>query len=183
MKNKLHYFVLAISFMALSVSCSKDDESNDPNNNNGGGESDPIEDFVSISVTGDETAEFSSDALSSLSGSPSNGYQFIVTSGSESTDFNISFQSKYVNVPPQPIPEGTFDLITAEDLEHGDGNYAVMFTNYDTGTSFGHEVSGTLNITESNDDYLEADFTFTTTSHTNGDEEVTVEGSFLAPRN
>lgn len=189
MKKVFHYFVLALSIGALSMSCSKDDESDNPNNNgsNGNGENDPIETFLNLNVTGDESAEFSSNAITSLSGSPNNGYDFIITRGGAASvdelEFNFSLISRYINVPPQPIPTGTFNLIAEEDLEDGDGNYAAMFTNYNTGTSFGHEVSGTLEITESTDEYIEGTFTLTTTSHTNGDEEVDIEGSFLAPRN
>jgi len=57
----------------------------------------------------------------------------------------------------------------------------VIFVNFETESSFGYEADGTLNITESNVNYLEGDFTFTTTSFTSGEEEVDVTGSFLAP--
>ena|SRR5690554_4576608 len=180
MKNKLYYFFLTFSLIALTASCSKDDDSGDKSDN---GKS--FESHITLSVTGDETGEFSSDANTAIQGSPSNGYDFIISRGPydalSDQSFSIFFSTGYIESLPLPIPTGSFDLIPYDDLEKGDGNYAVMFNNSSTGTGFGYEVSGTINITESNDNFVKGDFNFTTTSHTSGELEVDVVGSFLAP--
>lgn len=183
MNTKFYHFLLAFSIIALA-SCSDDDDS-DNNNPSGGGGDETVDSYITFSVTGDETAEFSSNATTALQGSPANGYDFIISGIPEDIqagiDFTIYFTSKYIDTPPLPIPTGSFDLIAESESENGDGNYATGFTNFETGTGFGYEVTGTLNITESTDNYVEGDFNFTTTSFTSGEEEVTIEGSFLAP--
>ena len=186
MKTKLYYFFLAFAFIALSVSCSKDEDSEDNNNNNsGGGNSETVDSFINISISGDETGEFSSDSNSAIGGSENSGYEFIISRGPDDAlsnqTFGVFLLTRYSETPQLPVPAGTFNLIAENDIEYGDGNYAIMFTNFETGTSFGYEVDGTLNITESNDDFLEGNFSFTTTSFTNGESEIQVEGSFLAP--
>lgn len=186
MTNKFYSFMIFLSLIFLSVSCSSDDDSSPDNNNSGGGGSDDIPDtFITINITGDETGEFSSDAASSLSGSGNNGYQFIISRGPddamENTSFSIFLNLKTSEIPPQPIPEGSYGLTSDDEQEQDDGNFLVQFTNFKTGTSFGYEVDGQLEITESNDNYMEGDFSCTTTSFTNGEEEIEMTGSFLVP--
>lgn len=179
MKTTLYYFFLAFSLIAFTVACSKDDDSGSGNN----GE-EPDEYFISLAVTGDEHGEFYSDSHAQLSGSPNNGYEFIISRGPENPQdmsFTIFITSRYVDLPNTPLPTGSFSLIAHDDLEHGDGNYSAMFTNLETETLFGYEVEGTLNITESKPNYMKGNFSFNTTSYTNGDVAVTVEGSFVAP--
>jgi len=177
--------MIVFSLICLSVSCSKDDDSDSSSNSGGGGSEEIPESFITLNVTGDETGQFSSDAIASLSGSGNNGYQLIINRGPEdaadNTSFTISFNHKTSELPPQPIPTGSYGISSDEEQELDDGNFSVIFVNFETESSFGYEADGTLNITESNVNYLEGDFTFTTTSFTSGEEEVDVTGSFLAP--
>lgn len=176
--------VLLIPTSLFLLSCDKEDNLDD-DNSGGTGNNETFESFITFNISGDQTDEFSSDAQTGLQGSPANGYDFIISRGPDDalTDgsFWIYITSKFDEIPTLPIPTGSFNLVAASDLERGDGNYSVGFTNFNSGTDFGYEVDGTLNITESNDNYLEGDFNFTATSFTSGEEEVTVTGTFLAP--
>ncbi|MFN2430532.1 MAG: hypothetical protein ABR574_10980 [Cryomorphaceae bacterium] len=186
MTNKFYSFMIFFSLIFLSVSCSSDDDSDPNNNNSGGGGSEEIPDtFITINITGDETGEFSSDATSSLSGSGNAGYQLIIARGPEDAMENSSFifflNHRTSEIPPQPLPEGTYGLSSNDEQEQDDGSFALQFTNAKTGSNFGYEVDGQLEITESNENYMEGDFTCTTTSFTNGEEEIEMTGSFLVP--
>ncbi|HKL03169.1 MAG TPA: hypothetical protein VJ911_05815 [Cryomorphaceae bacterium] len=185
MTKTFYAFMIFFSLIFLSVSCSSDDDS-DPNNNSGGGGSEDIPDtFITINITGDETGEFSSDANSSLSGSGNSGYQFIIARGPEdaleNTSFSIFLNHKTSEIPPQPIPEGSYGLTSNDEQVQDDGSFSLQFTNFKTESNFGYEVNGQLEITESNDNYMEGDFSCTTTSFTNGEEEIQMTGSFLVP--
>lgn len=139
--------------------------------------------FITLSMTGDDSGEFSSDANTSLSGTPKNGYMYIITRGPEEAlsnqSFFISILTKYIDMPPLPIATGSYDLVAEKDLQNGDGNYAVQFTT--NNEMYGNDVSGTLNITESNDNFVKGDFNFTATNFTKGEKEVEVSGTFQAP--
>lgn len=176
MKIKFYYFLAAIAFFTLTTSCSDDDSNSD--------DEATVDSFITFTFEGDETGEFSSDANTGLQGSPNTGYQFIISRGPEdaleNTSFSIFFQMES-GEDPRPIPTGTFDLTSMNDVEQDDGKYSVGFTNFETDTNFGYEVNGSLNITESNENYIEGDFNFTASSFTNGELEVDVEGSFTAP--
>lgn len=181
----IKYLLVLLPLSIFLISCDKDDDLGDDTGGGSGGGDETFESHISFNISGDETDEFSSDANTSLSGSAGTGYQFIITRGPEdamtNTSFNISITARFNDMPTLPISTGTFNLVSMNDLEYGDGNYGIGFTNFNSGTDFGYEVDGTLNITESNDNYLEGDFNFTATSFTSGEKEVTVTGTFLAP--
>lgn len=176
--------MIVFSLICLSVSCSKDNDSNSSNNSGGSGSEDLPDSFITLNVTGDETGQFSSDAVASLSGSANNGYQFIIGRGPEDAlenqSFSISFNLKTSEVPPQPLPAESYGVTSNDEQVQDDSNFSVIFVNFETGSDFGYEANGQLEVTESNDNYLEGDFNFTTTSFTSGEEEVNVTGSFLA---
>lgn len=166
--------LLLISTIFLIISCAEsDDPSLDPD----------AETYLTFDVTGDETGSFSSDASFSASGSGGAGFKVIISRGSNvgsDFDFSIFFQRKYSERPPLPTPIGSYDLISSANQEVDDGTFSVIFTNFVTGTDFGEEVNGTLNVTTSNSDYIEGDFTFTATTFTGEKKEVEISGTFLA---
>jgi len=183
MKNKLYYFFLTFSLIALTASCSKDDDSGDKNS----GGSEPVESFITLTMTGDQTGEFSSDAMFSVGGNPETGYDLMIQRGPEdiieNTTFQINFQARYLE-HPLPIATGSYDLVHPDDITHGDGNFTLLaFINKITMNHYPDEtLSGTLNITESNNDYIAGDFSFSATSSEGDDFEVNVEGEFLAKK-
>lgn len=182
---------LAISVF-LVLACKKDgltDEKSTKHDPKASNNDDPriseeaFDSFITLSMTGDESGEFSSDANTSLSGTPKNGYIYILTRGPEDAlsnqSFYISIITKYIDMPTLPIATGSYDLVAEKDLQNGDGNYTIQFTTNDE--MYGKDVSGTLNITESNDSFVKGDFNFTATNFTKGEKEVEVSGTFQAP--
>ncbi|MEX2379646.1 MAG: hypothetical protein WD530_02815 [Vicingaceae bacterium] len=180
MLKKLFTAVTILSFIAFNASCSKDDDSDKNDNPN----SEIAESYINLDVTGDDTASFSSDARSDLSGSENIGYQISISRGNKdifnNTSFQIAFTQLSENKPPSTFPTGTFDLIPNDSLRKDDGNFAVIFNNFDSETDYGYEVSGTLNITKTTNEYIEGDFNFIASSFTKGEKEVIVNGTFLA---
>lgn len=179
MLKKLFTSMIMLFLLTISMSCSKDD---DADSSNGANENLP-EAYINLDVTGDETGEYSSDAMADLSGTATSGYKLTIARGPgdpSNTSFQIFFQQQFKDQPSFTIPTGTYGLVPNDSLQQDDGNFAVSFINFETGTNFGYEASGTLNITKTHRKYFEGDFDFTTTSFTNGDLEVSVSGSFLA---
>lgn len=189
---KFNQFLILAFSVFFVLSCNNDevtDENASNNNPKADNEDDSsiseevFDSFITLSMTGDDSGEFSSDANTSLSGTPKNGYMYIITRGPKDAlsnqSFFISILTKYIDMPPLPIPTGNYDLVAEKDLQNGNGNYTIQFTT--NNEMYGKDVSGTLNIIESNDNFVKGDFNFTATNFTKGEKEVEVSGTFQAP--
>jgi hypothetical protein len=194
-------FVILLLFLGTVTSCNTEDEKGVTDKSGTIGENkttdesaalaEKKESFLKIEIRGEEGAEdasFTSDASVAATGMGEN-FTLMISRGpnvGNGMDFMIYLQHKYSNISAAsaPVPEGTYNLVADGELEKDDDNFSVSLVNLVSGTSFGYEVTdGTLNITESNENYVEGEFNFTTTSFTKGEKKVEVSGSFLANYN
>lgn len=160
------FFVLIVPIFLIIASCDNDDDN---------GEELDAPGNVSFDISGSD--EGAKEGMASLL-EPSTGPVFFSTNdiGPQTFSMNFTWGSS------SSIPgEGTYDITNSFSASVGDA-FWVVYTNTENGEEFGstQDVTGTLEITEFNRDFVEGIFSFTAEQF-DGDGSITVtNGTFTA---
>ncbi|MCC5918476.1 MAG: hypothetical protein JJU02_14235 [Cryomorphaceae bacterium] len=186
MKNLIHpskalLFLFAF-FITISTSCSEDDDEEfSPNGDDY---------FISFNISGDVTGELEGSAVMTqveLAGNYTlsiSGNDFEVEGEEENQTFNIHFRRGPAPNEFESPEVGTY-IIGLPAEAAAENGFWVNYFDIDGGSSteYGTEdVSGTIEITNVTDDYIEGTFDFTA-GRTENDQNITVTNGIFKARN
>lgn len=183
MKTLIKPIFLLLLIFTLSA-CSDDDDAT-ASGDDCTGEAASSASWMVAEASGAYSGCLIGSASASLSERPLGGYLLALignrASSASGQSFTVNLRIEFEDEPDNPLPTGTFGIVSPDENSQGSGDFDVEVT---IESEFEHDVSGSLTITEveeldSGNNRIGGTFNLTA-SDESGSETITLQGEFFS---
>lgn len=148
MNNLFKSFILLFFIFSVSA-CSDDDDANGGGVSDCNGEAATTTSWMVAEASGEFSGCLIGSASSSLSERPLGGYLLAIIGNRQSSasgqSFTINLRIEFEEEPDNPLPTGSYDIVSPDGNIQGSGNFDVKVT---IEGEYENDVSGTITIAE-----------------------------------
>ena len=183
MKNLFKSIALLLFVFSMSA-CSDDDDANGGGASDCTGEAASTPSWMVVEASGAYSGCLIGSASATLSEPALGGYLLSIIGNRQSSasgqSFTVNLRIEFEEEPDNPMPTGSFDIVSPDGNTQGSGNFDVIVTIED---EYQNDVSGTLTIVDveeldSGNNRIGGTVSITA-SNESGSETVTLQGEFF----